>query len=213
MTKIIIIRHGHSLSNKAGTFTGQLDIDLSETGFRQAELTSKYVIDNFKVDAIYSSPLSRACNTVKNVSEHFNLPIIKDDRLKEINGGKWQGMKFDDIAILYPEEHRNWLIDIGHTRCPDGESMGDVTERVKSFLNDVLKQNDGKTIVVCAHGGVIRATQCHVQNVDLYGMKDVPWVPNSSVSVIDYIDGKFIPKFFGYTDHLGDSITNLPKTI
>lgn len=213
MTKIIIIRHGHSLSNKAGTFTGQLNIDLSETGFRQAELTSKFVIDNYKVDAIYSSPLFRAYNTVKPISEHFNVPIVKDDRLKEIYGGKWEGMKFDDISKVYPKEHSNWKNDIGHTRCPDGETMGDVTERVKSFYSQMLKDNDGKTVVVCAHAGVIRATQCMMQGVDLYSMKDVPWVPNSSVSVIDYVDGKYIPDFFGYTDHLGDSITNLPKSI
>ena len=213
MTKIIIIRHGHSLSNKAGTFTGQLDIDLSETGFRQAELTCDYVIKNYKVDAIYSSPLSRAFNTVKKLSEHFNVRTITDDRLKEIYGGKWEGMKFDLISTSYPEEHSNWKNDIGHTRCPDGETMGDVTERVKSFYNDMLKENQGKTVVVCAHAGVIRATQCYMQNVDLFGMKDVPWVPNSSVSVIDYVDGKFKPIFFGYTDHLGDAITNLPKSI
>ena len=213
MVTLVLVRHGFSEGNKTNTFTGHLDVPLCDIGFKQAELVSDYVLKNFKIDLIYSSPLSRAFNTVKNISEHFNVKTITDDRLKEIYGGKWEGMKFDDISTAYPEEHSNWKNDIGHTRCPEGETMGDVTERVKSFYNEILKENQGKTIVVCAHAGVIRATQCYMQNVDLYGMKDVPWVPNSSISVVDYVDGKFIPDFFGYTDHLGDSITNLPKSI
>ncbi len=213
MLKIILIRHGHSLSNKKKTFTGQLDIALSETGYEQARLTSEYVIKNYKIDKIFSSPLSRAVDTVKSVSEHFGVDIKTDDRLKEIYGGEWEGMLFDEIAVKYPIEHGNWKKDVGHTRCPNGESMGDVTERVKSFLNEKVLTLDDMTVVIAAHAGVLRAMQCYMQKVDLTGMQDVPWLPNSSVSVIDYSNEEFTPEYFGYTDHLGDAITNLPKSI
>ena len=76
MVTFLIVRHGFSASNVQATFTGQLDAPLIEKGFLQAEVVSKYIYDNYKVDAIYSSDLSRAVDTITPLSKACNLPII-----------------------------------------------------------------------------------------------------------------------------------------
>ena len=48
MVKFLIVRHGFSLSNKDGTFTGQLDIGLSSEGIMQAQAVCKYLLENYK---------------------------------------------------------------------------------------------------------------------------------------------------------------------
>ncbi|GAJ10056.1 unnamed protein product, partial [marine sediment metagenome] len=59
MTAIILARHGETEWNVKEIFRGRIDIELNETGIKQAELLAEYLID-LKIDAIYSSPLKRA---------------------------------------------------------------------------------------------------------------------------------------------------------
>ena len=48
MVRFVIIRHGYSVTNKAGKFTGQSDVPLDEMGYAQAEDTARYVLENYK---------------------------------------------------------------------------------------------------------------------------------------------------------------------
>ena len=68
MVKILLVRHGQSLSNDSGTITGQIDSPLSNLGLKQAELVSNYIFKNYSVNAIYSSDLTRAVDTLKPLS-------------------------------------------------------------------------------------------------------------------------------------------------
>ena len=63
-TVIYILRHGESVSNRTGTFTGSNEVDLSELGYNQAEIAGEYLKDK-GIDFIYSSPLSRAVKTAE----------------------------------------------------------------------------------------------------------------------------------------------------
>ena len=77
MTKLLIIRHGESLANGGGYFAGQLDIELSDRGLAQAELLADWIYNNYKVDKVYSSDLSRAYETALPVAKRFNLKVNK----------------------------------------------------------------------------------------------------------------------------------------
>ena len=59
-TTLLFIRHGQSMANVSGVFAGQLDVSLSELGRKQAEELKEYLLSKYKIDAIYSSDLSRA---------------------------------------------------------------------------------------------------------------------------------------------------------
>ena len=86
--KILIVRHGESDNNKSKTLTGQYDGELSNLGVTQGKLVSEYIYKNYKnIYKIYSSPLKRAKDTIKNLSIKANVLIIEEKKLMEIDGG------------------------------------------------------------------------------------------------------------------------------
>ena len=68
MVKFIVVRHGFSSSNLDKTLTGHLDAPLVEMGYKQGQAVSEYIFNNYKIDAIYSSDLIRAVQTVEKLA-------------------------------------------------------------------------------------------------------------------------------------------------
>lgn len=213
MAKILIVRHGNSLSNVDKTFTGHLDALLSDVGLEQALKVSEYLFNNYKIDKIYSSDLSRAVDTIKPLADMMNLEIIKEKDLREIYGGKWEGVKFLDLPELFPEDFKVWQESPG-LACPTGgESYRQAQERALAVISRIAKENPKKTVVVATHGGLIRAVECHALSVPLEEMSKVPFVVNASVSEYIVEDGKFQLLRTNLSDFLGDLQTAMPKGI
>ncbi len=215
MVKFIIVRHGYSVTNKLRKFAGQSDVPLDDMGFEQAKNTAEYVLENYDIDSIYSSDLCRAIDTAKPVSEALGLPINIEKGLREISAGCWEGKFIDDIKAEYPEEFRQWATDVGNARCGDGESSAELNERCKKVFKKIARENEGKTVLIATHGGVIRAIRCMWLGISLDGMKDVPHVANASVTVALY-DNKTDSAeltLIGYNNHLKDQVTEFVVTV
>ena len=189
MTTILLIRHGHSMTNQKGIFTGQTDVALSETGKQQAILTADFVFSHYRIDKIYSSDLMRAVCTALPLAEKTGKEIIKDKNLREIYGGDWEGKNVDDIIRKYSEEYAVWKNNIGLCRPPHGESMEELQERAGNEFYKIAGENDGKTVAIFSHACFIRALQCLIQNIPLPEMRAIPWVPNTSVTEVIFRDG------------------------
>lgn len=207
MTKFIIIRHGFSESNKDKKFTGQRDVSLSEEGFLQAESVSKYVYENFKVDSIYASDLKRAVDTVKPLSEKLGLPVNRCKEFREIDVGAWQGMLIEDIKVKFKKELESYKQNPGEYKFIDGESFEDLRKRAEKALKDIADKNDGKTVVIGTHGGVIRTLLPVWYSMPLVKMKEFSTVPNASVTIVEYENGNYKVKEIGYCDFLDVKIT------
>ena len=213
MVKIYIVRHGHSKGNQQNLVTGHFNCELSETGIKQAELIGDFIAANIKVDKFYSSDLIRAVDTLKPASDALNIPIIGESAFREMHAGIWEGMPFPEIDRLYPNEFQAWT-NMENYPCPKGgETWESMLKRVTKRLNEIVKENDNKTIVISTHGGVIRGLQCYFAGIDLSQIKDLEWVPNASISEIWYENGKYEIKRVGFDDYLGKLTTQLPKTV
>ena len=213
MTKFILVRHGQSEANKKGLFAGHSDFPLSELGLLQAEKTAEYILENHKIDIIYSSDLKRAYSTALPVSKRTGIEIIPDTRLREIYAGEWEGMKFEDIAEKFPEDRTLWKNDIANSRPTDGESVREIASRILARLTEIGEEYDGKTVLVTFHATPIRSMQALWQTGSIDAMKDIDWVPNASVTVAEYENGRFSLKAIGENAHLSDLNTNLPPTV
>ena len=213
MTTFFIIRHGYSKSNEQGYFTGQTDVALSPLGVEQANQTALYLYKNFKIDVLCSSPLQRAFHTALPISKLFNIPIFLESDFKEINGGNWEEKTPEQILELYKEDYTLWLNDIGIARCTNGENMQEVQTRALNALKKLAAQYDGENIAITTHAGVIRALQCAFQNLPLSEMKNIPWVENASISIINYENGTFSPLKIGFSEHFTSPKTNLPSNM
>lgn len=207
MVTLLIIRHGFSLGNKQKIFTGQLDVPLDDAGRAQARSIADYVLQNFQVDGIYSSDLCRACDTVAPIADALGLPVVKTPSFREINEGNWQGMTFDELASAFPEKFALHKENPSVGYYDGGESYADVFARGSLALEQIAWEYDGKTVVIGTHGGFIRALLHGFRHIPTEKLKVTPPVPNGSVTVAQYENGKLTLVQTGYTGHLTDKTT------
>lgn len=212
MTRLLIIRHGQSVSNIRGVFTGNLDLPLTEQGLHQADITAEYITDNYKVDTVYASDLRRAVDTGKSVADKLGLTVQTDRRLREIWAGQWEGRSFNDLTEHFPS-YTLWQTDIGNCIPDGGESVAQLSQRVLEAFTQIAKENDGKTVVIVTHATPIRALQCHCEGKPLRQMKDVPWVTNASVTTVVYENGKLRLQEVCHDQHLGAIVSRFPPNV
>ena len=205
MVHFIILRHGETTYNpiECRRYQGCSDAPLSENGMRQTEITADFVTNYFKFDTIYSSHLSRTHTLAKMISEKVDMPVHVYEDLKEIDVGIFTGNLLTDIAKQYPKE----LDDLDKypmtAHFPGGESYEEVTVRAANRFAQIAKENEGKTVLVVTHGGLMKAMISKWKNVCFH---DVPTVGNTSVTLFDYDDGKITLGMIGNNDHLPEKL-------
>lgn len=211
MTKLLMIRHGQSLANRDGIFVGQTDIDLSETGIKQAKLTAQFIKENYNVTKVYASDLSRAFNTGKALADLLGIEIESSENLREIRAGKWEKNYFDKLPELFPESYNVWLTDIGNAKCDGGESVKELGERIVKELTKIAQKHSGETIAIATHATPIRVAETFFRCGEIKNMKEVGWVTNASVSEFIYDNGKWTIGKMSQDAHLQKLVTKLPK--
>ena len=213
-TTLIFIRHGESEANYEHRFTGQSNaFGLTQRGHAQAQAAAEALADT-PIDVIVASDLRRAYDTAKHVGDLRGMEVIPDEGFREIFAGAWEGRKFSELPDAYPEDFGVWLSDIGAAVCTDGEAVADLQLRVRAAVERMVRTYPGKTVVIGTHATPIRAMQCIWQNIPLSGMKDVPWVPNASITKVVYEDDlTWHSVEIGSTAHLVGMETALPKNV
>jgi alpha-ribazole phosphatase/probable phosphoglycerate mutase len=136
--ELIYETHATTRDNEAGIATGWLPGELSETGREQAlELGAR----RREVDAVFSSDLGRALETVAIAFFDSDVPIFHDWRLRECDYGALNGAPREELEL---EKHLEMPF-------PGGESYADVLARVESFVRDLQRGWDGKRVLVVSH--------------------------------------------------------------
>lgn len=214
-TRIIIIRHGQSIANEQSRFAGHSDFDLTELGREQARCAAEYLYKSGeKIDKIYSSDLLRAHNTALPFAQKYALPINDTAGLREIFAGAWESMKVEDIYEQYHDAFVTWRTDIARARCTDGESTQELYSRIVSFVKEVAKANEGKTILLATHATPIRAIECYSHGWGGERLGDVSFVRNSAMNIYECEDGVISAIKTDIVDHLDPSmITKVPKNL
>lgn len=205
-TIIYLVRHGQSLGNIEKFFCGQYDIDIAESGLYQAKLVADFLRDK-EIDIIYSSDLIRAYKTAEITSILLNLPIIKNNGLREIDGGKWQKVLVKDLPIKFKDSYSLWSSNIGRSKCDGGESVEEFRNRIFAEIKKIIDLNIGKTILIFTHGMAIRCFASLCLNYNLDQIKDLKVPTNCSTTTIIYSNNEFILKEYAKDDYLKDVVT------
>ncbi|MBQ4157550.1 MAG: histidine phosphatase family protein [Clostridia bacterium] len=211
--RFLLIRHGQSQGNLDGVFIGQGDSPLTEFGHMQADVTASFIKEHFTPDVVYASDLIRAYDTGLSISDACGIPIISDRRLREIFAGKWEGQSFNTLESDFFDSYSVWRRDIGNAVCPEGESVKMLMERFTEALIDIAEKNDGKTVVIATHATPIRTLMCYSLYKDADRMKDVKWVSNASVTVVDCENHAFFLADADLCAHLGELKSRLPANV
>ncbi len=201
------------MANRQDVFSGHYDVELEEKGRIQAKCTAEYVVNTYQVDKVYASDLKRAYETGKAVANLLNIPVIVKTGLREIDGGEWEKVPFCKLPILYPKEYKTWMEEIENMRCPKGESVKELAQRVYHTVEEIAKENEEKTVVIATHATPIRTLQSIIQTGSIENIQTIPWVSNASVTELEYDQGKWKYVMIGYDDHLKNLRTTLPEDI
>ena len=145
-------------------FRGRIDIELNETGIRQAELLAEYLSD-LKIDAIYSSPLKRALKTAKMIAGYHKLDVEMAPSLIDFNYGKWQGLPHGEVKDKYKELYGEWISSPERVKMPAGESLNEVRKRTIGVVNNVIAKYRG-TVVLVSHRVVNKVLICALLGLD-----------------------------------------------
>ncbi len=158
--EIYLIRHTEPEIEK-GICYGQTDVPLKDTFKSEAEI----VLQNFpdKIEVVYSSPLSRCLQLAEYVSSQLALPLVVDNRLKELNFGQWEMKKWVEIDS---DSLQRWMDDYVNVQCIGGESYQELTTRVSSFLDD-LRLQKMEQVAIVTHQGVMKAIHAKQQQLSL----------------------------------------------
>lgn len=158
--KLLLTRHCETGPDYFGRFVGSSDVGLGPLAPEQAERLAG-VIEGYGPEAVYCSPLKRARKTAELVEGHTELgEVVVESDLREIDFGRWEGLSFAEIAMRDTELVNRWAVWSPGFAFPEGEATGDFLGRV-GVVADKLAALDEETILVIAHGGVVRAMLCH----------------------------------------------------
>ncbi len=164
MTEIILARHGETEWNAQEIFRGRLDIELNETGLKQAELLAEF-LSSVKIEAIYSSPLKRSLKTAEAIASHHKLDVKISPRLIDFDFGKWQGLPHQEVKSKYQELYTEWLNSPDKVTMPEGESLHDVKERATRMVDEVIAKYEG-TVILVSHRVVNKVLICALLGLD-----------------------------------------------
>lgn len=151
--KLYVARHGQTQWNAENKICGRTDLPLTEEGLRQARALADKVQD-LGIDHIISSPMIRALDMAKIVSEKCGAPITLDDRLMEQNYGIYDGKDRKDPGFLANKRHFC-------VRYPGGESMMQMAARLYPLLDEIKRDYGDKTVLLTCHGAVCRVLRTY----------------------------------------------------
>ena len=134
MLTLILTRHGLTSAGDV-LLGGQLDVSLAPGGRAQAEAL-RGRLAGVRIDRMIASPMLRAIETAQIVAA--GRPIEIDERLREVDYGRWEGLSHAEAAAHDPELRARWEADPATVHSPGGECGNDVAARALSFLVDLV---------------------------------------------------------------------------
>lgn len=179
MGHIYFVRHGQSHWNVENKICGATDIALTDLGHEQAiETGKKFIEQGIKADEILYSPLIRAAETARHISEMTGIPARVEERLVEQNFGRYESTPRNGEEFKAAKQQFVCRYD-------GGESMLHVAQRIYNLLDDIKKESDDKTYILVAHNGISRVVQSY-----FYEMTNEEYanfgVPNCTITKYDF---------------------------
>lgn len=165
MTTLLLVRHGETDWNAERRWQGHADVHLNARGLAQAHALAERLASE-RIDAIYTSDLSRARETADVLGARFRVPVVPNPGLREIDVGSLEGM-----------------IDNQGDQPWDGEAHEAHAERVLRAIHRIAALHPGGRILVVTHGGSMRRVHEHL------GLQDTGPFENCTVWACVHEDG------------------------
>jgi phosphoserine phosphatase len=206
---IFLVRHTQTTWNVLSRYQGRIDTPLSDLGRQQLEQITRLVRPG-ALDAVYSSPLTRARVLADSMGAAAGAPIRQDQRITEIAMGPWEGLTRDQIEKQYGEMLRMWHHRPDQVGFPEGETLAAVADRVRSFIGDRFAADQPARIAVVSHDVVVKVALMQALGLDLRYLHRFR-MRNGSISVLRGSRFEGSVESIGQIAHLTGSPFELPE--
>lgn len=198
---LFLIRHGETDWNIERRIQGHTDTALNARGLEQSERLAARLAAEERIDAMYSSSLSRARVTAEIIAKKIGVEPVFDERLIEKHLGELEGMSFAEIQENYPDIARQWSESTQEFSLPGEETPAILQKRVRAFLDEIKARHIGSRVAIVSHGGTINMLVSTLLDLDI-NRRWPFWFDNASVSYVDLTGPRARLRLLNDTCHL-----------
>ncbi|SVA16383.1 uncharacterized protein METZ01_LOCUS69237 [marine metagenome] len=186
---IIFLRHGQAENNTKRILAGRTEgVPLTKIGIEQAEQIGKY-LKPIDISAIYSSPIERANNTAKIVAESNSIDYKLDERLTELDMGKFTRMPYDEIFAKHGNVFLKFYSNDPVISEYNVETFPHVQKRVMDMLDYTIKKHDQENVLLVTHMDPIKSVIAKVIDLKPLSLFELI-IANCSLTIIKHHDEK-----------------------
>ncbi|MFP6577669.1 MAG: histidine phosphatase family protein [Candidatus Nitrosopelagicus sp.] len=186
---IIFLRHGQAENNTKRILAGRTEgVHLTKLGIEQAESIGKY-LKPIDISAIYSSPIERADNTAKIVAESNSVDYKLDERLTELDMGKFTRMPYDEIFAKHGNVFLKFYSNDPIISEHNVETFPHVQKRVMDMLDYTIKKHDQENVLLVTHMDPIKSVIAKVMYLKPLSLFELI-IANCSLTIIKHHDEK-----------------------
>lgn len=201
-TRVHLIRHGVTESNRQLRYMGRSEEGLSSEGRWQARQLALRAA-TLDLAALYCSPLRRARDTAEIVGQPHRLrPEIAAD-FTELDLSRWEGLTGDEIEARDGEAWQTWCADPARLRLPGIESLAVLQQRVRRGMEGLVRRHAGSTIAIVTHDGVVRIAVLNCLGMSLGSYRAMP-IDNTGLTTLDFAPERTYLRCLNDTGHLGE---------
>jgi broad specificity phosphatase PhoE len=200
LSRFLLVRHGNTAANSAERYWGSTDVELGSDGLEAAERLRDHLAAE-RIDVVYASDLSRASVTADIITTGRGLSVNICPELREIDFGKLEGLKYDDIERLYPNVVRLWMDRSPTLQYPGGESLAAIDARVLKFCQRLDNHQPGQSVLIVAHSAILRTMICYLLGIEVAHRWDFS-LHLASLSVVENYPPKGVLALLNDTSYL-----------
>ena len=187
---IIFLRHAQAENNTKRILAGRTEgVHLTKAGIEQAESIAKY-LKSLDISAIYSSPIERASHTAEIVAKNNSLDYELDDRLTEIDMGRFTRMNYDDMFAKYGNIFLKFYENDPVIAEHEVETFLEVQRRILDMVTHVVKKHKNENVILVTHMDPIKSMLSIVMDLKPKTLFELI-IANASLTIIKEHENKF----------------------
>ncbi|MCG6533132.1 MAG: histidine phosphatase family protein [Syntrophales bacterium LBB04] len=154
-TRLFLVRHGEVVRQGQGKFLGFTDLKMSFRGKKQIQGLAEY-LKGITLDQVYASDLIRAADSAGIICRDRKVKPVFRPAFREMNMGDWDGKSWEDVRKNNSEINPRYFYNLKKFYFPGGENWSQFRSRVLKGMELLLREGQGKKILLAAHAGVNR---------------------------------------------------------
>ncbi len=187
---IIFLRHAQAENNTKRILAGRTEgVPLTKAGIEQAESIAKY-LKPLNISAIYSSPIERASHTAEIVAKNNSLDYELDDRITEIDMGRFTRMNYDDMFAKYGNIFLKFYENDPVIAEHEVETFLEVQRRILDMVTHVVKKHKNENVIFVTHMDPIKSMLSIVMDLKPKTLFELI-IANASLTIIKEHENKF----------------------